>query len=577
MPTLDKVTASWAVQLDAAADMQLVVIGSYREETVVNGGVVKRDEKRFRVSTANTSPVPVLTPSGADKRLILRSCYVLQVNAAPVGFRFLDVDAGVPAPIVAVTLHEGEWLAAGDGDDWYVMTVDGRRKLDTYSIEIPIPPDELIATTIPSAEAFGTPRLVEMFLATTIPSAEAFGTPDVTGDLHPDTIPSAEAFGTPRLVERYDVGAGSIPSAEAFGTPHIFDRFAPTTIPSAETFGTPQLVQPMTPTTIPSAEAFGTPRLVDVFAASTIPSAEAFGEPYVTSPDPVLMADPCAAQVGPMETDLNFLVPASTPDAWVAFEYPGPTYPSLYILVDSDLATSRVGWKLNDCEGTEDAVETGVPICQVVSNPFGGPLPTRLYVNIGNSYLTDANITLKVTTAGCPSPPPPPPPASPQGPNFGTGGDDATLGTTAWTNPTNIAADDGSYATALSATPHYLTVTNLGFSLPSGAVIDGIEVKVEGSISVAGRTVTPSAVRLIKGGTISATSRHSDDLTAFTTTDSVRTFGSSTTNPAAWGETLTDTDVNASNFGVGFRYAFTGGSGVPTVRIDYITVKIWFH
>lgn len=54
---------------------------------------------------------------------------------------------------------------------------------------------------------------------------------------------------------------------------------------------------------------------------------------------------------------------------------------------------------------------------------------------------------------------------------------DATVGTVDWSNPTNIAVEDNSYATgsnASAATLHYLKATGYNFSIPSAAEIDGI-------------------------------------------------------------------------------------------------------
>jgi hypothetical protein len=67
----------------------------------------------------------------------------------------------------------------------------------------------------------------------------------------------------------------------------------------------------------------------------------------------------------------------------------------------------------------------------------------------------------------------------------GTMVDDATVGTVAWTNPTNAGASDNSYATIGTSgrcgvfTGHYLKATNFGFSIPVGATITGILVEIE--------------------------------------------------------------------------------------------------
>ena len=65
----------------------------------------------------------------------------------------------------------------------------------------------------------------------------------------------------------------------------------------------------------------------------------------------------------------------------------------------------------------------------------------------------------------------------------GTLADDDTSGTETWSDPTNAAASDDSYATnsrsGTSVQTHRLKATNFGFSIPTGATIEGIEVSVE--------------------------------------------------------------------------------------------------
>lgn len=69
------------------------------------------------------------------------------------------------------------------------------------------------------------------------------------------------------------------------------------------------------------------------------------------------------------------------------------------------------------------------------------------------------------------------------GPNSPTGGaDDSSVGTITWSNPTRIVSSNDSYATAGlddNQISHYLKATNFGFSIPSGAVINGITAEIE--------------------------------------------------------------------------------------------------
>lgn len=60
-------------------------------------------------------------------------------------------------------------------------------------------------------------------------------------------------------------------------------------------------------------------------------------------------------------------------------------------------------------------------------------------------------------------------------------GNDASIGTVAWSNRPFAMASDNSYATVANATSNYLSLTNFGFAIPGGATIDGIEVSIEKS------------------------------------------------------------------------------------------------
>lgn len=77
-------------------------------------------------------------------------------------------------------------------------------------------PQDANLTGIPSAEAFGTPRIDTDITFAGIASAEAFGTVRVDQSINFTGIPSAEAFGSGVL--NLTVPLTGIPSAEAFGS-----------------------------------------------------------------------------------------------------------------------------------------------------------------------------------------------------------------------------------------------------------------------------------------------------------------------------------------------------------------------
>ena len=85
----------------------------------------------------------------------------------------------------------------------------------------------------------------------------------------------------------------------------------------------------------------------------------------------------------------------------------------------------------------------------------------------------------------------------------GTIADDATVGTVAWTNPDNAKVSDNVYATVSLigiGISHYLKATNFGFSIPTGATINGILVEIEKKdISAAVSGGHDEYVKIVKG------------------------------------------------------------------------------
>jgi len=208
------------------------------------------------------------------------------------------------------------------------------------------------------------------------------------------------------------------------------------------------------------------------------------------------------------------------------------------------------------------------------------------------------------------------------GPNgCGTGTDVAVNGGTAWSNPGNITASDGSFA-AVSLTPQsggtpgsvgpnspnsaitsgggqawvnptsaltlnnifaqaplpvgttsaYLEVTNFGFNVPAAAIITGISVAVYGFSDVSSFSAKDSSVRLIKAGSLVGADRAKFQFfpNVYNSAVPENTYG---TSSDLWGTSLTPTDVNSNNFGVGLQVQQQGGIGC-NVFIDYISIVV---
>ena len=161
-----------------------------------------------------------------------------------------------------------------------------------------------------------------------------------------------------------------------------------------------------------------------------------------------------------------------------------------------------------------------------------------------------------------------------QGPNSpGTIVNDNSFGTIAWSNPANAASSNNVYAIAFSfggGVSNYLKATNFGFSIPSGATIDGIKVTIEAQTS-AGST-NDSTVKLVKSGLVLG-SNLGTSLPWNNVSDSTRTYGSSSN---LWGLSWTDADINDSTFGVAYSSTLTAGKSGARNRCDYISITVYY-
>jgi hypothetical protein len=150
--------------------------------------------------------------------------------------------------------------------------------------------------------------------------------------------------------------------------------------------------------------------------------------------------------------------------------------------------------------------------------------------------------------------------------------DDATVGTISWVNPNKAQVLDGVYAVAGvnpgTAQSHYLNATNFGFSIPTGATINGVLLETYFTHS---GSATDKSVKLVKGGTIGGT-EHSASTNLGGHDSSYFPYGNSTD---LWGLTLTPADINASNFGAVVSY-----QGIPStgglVNVDHIRITVTY-
>ncbi|HET6352375.1 MAG TPA: Ig-like domain-containing protein [Coriobacteriia bacterium] len=164
----------------------------------------------------------------------------------------------------------------------------------------------------------------------------------------------------------------------------------------------------------------------------------------------------------------------------------------------------------------------------------------------------------------------------PGGPNVATSGaNDASAGTTAWTNPGNVAGDDGTYATSnvgTNSTSQYLNATGFGFNIPAGANINGITVAVD---RMSSGTTAPFArdhtIQLLNGGSRAGDNKAATGTNWPTGGTAIATYGSASDS---WGRQWTPAEINASDFGVSLRVSNTNGSNARVASVDYVEVTV---
>jgi hypothetical protein len=143
-----------------------------------------------------------------------------------------------------------------------------------------------------------------------------------------------------------------------------------------------------------------------------------------------------------------------------------------------------------------------------------------------------------------------------------------------WLNISNAGMSDDIYvsipANGLSSNGQYtdyLQVTNFGFSIPSGYIINGISIEIErGDINNA----KDYAVRIVKSGTIGTTDR---SLMPAWSTEAYVSYGGATD---LWGTTWTYSDINSLNFGVAFSCKKQGGGANPAPKVDHVRISITY-
>lgn len=143
-------------------------------------------------------------------------------------------------------------------------------------------------------------------------------------------------------------------------------------------------------------------------------------------------------------------------------------------------------------------------------------------------------------------------------------------------NPDNMKIDDESYASLTVGPPSATklicnTASNIGFTLPAGAIIAGI---ITGVIANQSGTVRPlNEVKLYSDVTQMGDAKSSASSPPDVGFGEVL-VGTSSDN---WNANLTYDVVNNSNFGIKITASFAAPKSSSTLYVDYITMKIYYY
>ncbi len=161
-----------------------------------------------------------------------------------------------------------------------------------------------------------------------------------------------------------------------------------------------------------------------------------------------------------------------------------------------------------------------------------------------------------------------------QGPNLVASSSDCTDGgggaNGPWANPGNAATNNGVFATHPSFTgqlTNYLRWTNFGFSIPGGSVITGIEFAVVAK----GSGFIDRNIFATKDGSTTVGS-NLDGSNTLTGSLATYTYGGSSN---LWGTTWTDSEINASTFGIQCQWSYAGFPST-NISVDYAQVTITY-
>lgn len=144
-----------------------------------------------------------------------------------------------------------------------------------------------------------------------------------------------------------------------------------------------------------------------------------------------------------------------------------------------------------------------------------------------------------------------------------------------WSNDTNAVASDDAYASKSIPLGSYAQgySASHGFSIPTDATINGVEVSIEGKATYVECYL--SYLRLYSGGAnITSTGPDSSASWYPSTSDTTTTQGGATD---MWGgSSITPAMVNAADFGARFRIQDNTGLHTNTMYVDHVSITVHY-
>ena len=144
-----------------------------------------------------------------------------------------------------------------------------------------------------------------------------------------------------------------------------------------------------------------------------------------------------------------------------------------------------------------------------------------------------------------------------------------------WLSPANVGASDGTESQITAATydsgdhSYRLKATNFGFTIPSGATIDGIVVEIRRRYLAGG--AVDQEVRLYNA---SAALVGTDKASATAWSSLVATNATYGSSSDTWASGFTVTDINDSNFGVSLIARATAAN--TDIGVDFIRATVYY-